>query len=402
MFLYAHCKSRRLCRFVILCLALLTAGLSPWCRAQDFKDSLFQSRVDSLFSYETDENGPGESILIELHDKILYRRSFGLANLVTKAKFTETTVSNVGSISKTFVAYGILKLRDEGKLSLEDSIIEYFPDFKNKEIARSVKIKHLLTHTSGLPDSRNVDGDSVFYLTANDEQNFAPLKLSDTLEFEPGSRWNYSNPAFNGLALIIEKVSGIKWQKYIKENIFKPAGMNNSKITDGTYPAEGVAHGYRPANVGWEEYDYGEYPTFNAAGNGGVWSSIEDLRKYYRAMNNATFLDKKTITFSQTLWRPGNWSGQVLRDEWQDSMPPLNGFSWFVEESGSRPNKYKNKLVYHRGEQAGFTAEFGMIPGHDAIIIIESNGLALHKGYASIKRNYVDRIYELLLEMGYL
>ncbi len=69
-----------------------------------------------------------------------------------------------------------------------------------------------------------------------DEENFAPLKLTDTLEFEPGSRWKYSNPAYNGLALIIEKVSGMKWQTFIENYIFKPSGMKDSKITDGFFP----------------------------------------------------------------------------------------------------------------------------------------------------------------------
>lgn len=106
----------------------------------------------------------------------------------------------------------------------------------------------MITHTSGLPDSRNVDKDSIFFLAARDEGNFAPLKLTDTLEFESGSQWNYSNPAYNGLALIIEKVSGMKWQSFIENNIFKPSGMKDSKITDGSFPERDVAHGYRKTN----------------------------------------------------------------------------------------------------------------------------------------------------------
>ena len=394
-----RCRHRILAIFYLVLFLTIVAQSS---RSQENRDHLFRARIDSLFRYETDQNGPGESILIQYHDKVLYRHSFGLADLKSKENFTERTVSNLGSISKTFVAYGILKLRDEGKLSLDESIIKYFPDFKNKEIAQKVKIKHLLTHTSGLPDSRNVDGDSIFYLTANDEQNFSPLKSTDTLEFEPGSSWHYSNPAFNGLALIIEKVSGMKWQKYIEENIFKPAGMGESKITDGAYPEKGVAHGYRLVNDNWEEYDYGEYPTFNAAGNGGVWSSIEDLRKYFAAMTKASFLGENTIAYSQTLWRPDNWSGKILGDTLLDSMPPQNGICWFVAEKGVAPRNYKHEIVYHRGEQAGFTAEFAMIPEKDILILIESNGIALYKGYPSIKGNYFERIYDVLLEMGYL
>src|SRR5207344_1693813 len=129
-------------------------------------------------------------------------------------------------------------------------------------LAKKIKIHHLLTHSSGLPDIRNVQGDSIFFLTAKDEENWAPIKKADSLEFEPGERFHYSNPAFNGLALVIEKVSGMKWQKFIRERIFKPAGMSSSVITDGAYPSQGVAHGYRIVEGKFQEYDYGEYPTF--------------------------------------------------------------------------------------------------------------------------------------------
>src|SRR5699024_127346 len=136
--------------------------------------------------------------------------------------------------------------------------------------------KHLMTHTSGLPDSRKVSEQFEFYLTAKDEENFNPIKKTTELNFEPGSRFQYSNPAFNGLALIIEKITDQKWQDFIIENIFKPADMDESKITDGPHPEEGVAHAYESENNIFAESDYGEVPTFAAAGNGGVWCSILD------------------------------------------------------------------------------------------------------------------------------
>ncbi len=95
-----------------------------------------------------------------------------------------------------------------------------------------------------MPDIRKVSEDSIFYLTAKDAENWAPIKKTDSLEYEPGEKFNYSNPAFNALALIIEKVSGIKWQDYIQKNIMEPAGMKTSTITDGPHPRSGVSHGY--------------------------------------------------------------------------------------------------------------------------------------------------------------
>ncbi len=340
---------------------LLFLLLTLPCAAQNVPDKPLVQAIDSLFSQQYEENAPGGSIFVQKGDRVLYEKSFGLVDLSTKERFTAKTVANLGSISKTFVAYGILILRNRGKLSLEDSLEKYFGDFSNKEIARKVKIKHLLTHTSGLPDSREVDRDSVFYLTANDEQNFAPSKKTDSLEFAPGSRWKYSNPAYNGLALIIEKTSGMKWQEFIVKNIFKPAGMVDSKITDGAYPSEGVAHAYQMVDGKYVEYDYGEYPTFCASGNGGVWSSINDLRKYCRALKEDLFLDKKTIEFSQTLWHPESWA---------DTLLPRNGFSWFVHE---KTEEFPFRIIEHTGSQAGFNAEFLMIPEKDVLVVIEMN-----------------------------
>ena len=343
----------------------LLIGLINGCRSQTSAgqiniDKLLTIKLDSVFS-ELKENEPGGSFFIQKSNQILYSKSFGLADIKKQKKFTEKTVSNIGSISKTFVAYGILILQKQGKLSIEDNILKYFPDFKNKEIANKVKIKHLLTHTSGLPDSRNVDKDSVFYLTAKDEENFAPLKQTDTLEFESGSDWNYCNPAFDGLALIIEKVSGMKWQTFIHQNIFIPAGMKNSKITDGPFPENNVAHGYKKVNNQFEEFDYGEYPTMAAAGNGGVWSSIEELRRYVEAMKICSFLDCENIKFSQKAWTPANWKSE---------NPAMQGFTWFVHEVKDQEKDY---LIEHSGSQAGFRAHILMYPEPNILIIWLSN-----------------------------
>jgi CubicO group peptidase (beta-lactamase class C family) len=358
---------------------LLLLSCSSCSGQTNTNEKLLVAKLDSIITREFKANEPGGSLLVEKEGKIVYARSFGLADMVSKTKFTDETVSNTGSITKTFVAYGILILQKQGKLSIEDSIIKYFPDFKNKEIASKVKIRHLLTHTSGLPDSRETEKDSLFYLTANDEQNFAPLKQTDSLEFEPGSSWEYSNPAYNGLALIIEKVSGMKWQAFIDKYIFKPAGMFHSKITDGSFPEKEVAHGYRKLNGRYEEYDYGEYPTFTAAGNGGVWSSIQDLRKYALAIKNCAFLDCNTIEFSEKIWYPDNWKGKD---------PPSQGFSWMIYEPRD-PGEYK--VINHSGSQAGFRAHLFILPKADITIVWLTNN----------DRSLTPYIINPLIETGY-
>ena len=326
-------------------LYLIVLGLSLSCGIN--QDIRIQNELGEYFPAQFSENEPGGAILVMKGEKILYEEGFGIADMETEEKITPDTVFNTGSISKTFVANGILILKQEGKLSLDDSIDMYFQDFKNSQLALQIKIHHFLSHTSGVTDSRNIRGDRTFFLTANDEENYFPITQNETSNFPPGSKFDYSNPAYNGLALIIERISGQKWQEYIKQNIFDPAGMPNSKITDGAFPDSGVAHGYIKEDDEFIENDYGEVPTFCAAGNGGVWSSVRELANYELALRKAVFLDKEIIDESRTVFNPENWESE---------QPPTIGYSWFIYELDGL------KVVSHTGSQGGFRADFLSIP----------------------------------------
>lgn len=308
----------------------------------------FETELNSFYSSAFNPDVPGGAFLIMKNDEIVFSKGYGLADLVTKERITPQTLFNTGSISKTFVSKVILDLAREGKLSLNDSIAKYFPDFKRPDIANKVRIHHLLTHTSGLPDNRRTFLDSVFLLTAKDEENFAPIKLNDSLLFEPGSRYEYSNPAFNGLALIIEKVTGKKWQAEVTARVFDPSGMNTSVITDGPFPTSGVSHAYLKTSNGFIEKDYGEEPTFAAAGNGGVWSSVEELALYELAIRKAAFLSSEIIDDSREVKKYPNWNS---------SESPFIGYSWFIEKTAEGYT-----MIYHTGTQGGFYGDFVSIP----------------------------------------
>ncbi len=323
------------------------------------------TKLDSLFSSQFSENEPGCSILLKKNDDIVFLKNIGVENLKTGKKITENTVFNTGSISKTFVSNAILIMKEKGLLSLEDSIYKYFKDFKQKEIAQQVKIKHLLSHTSGLPDLRNVRDNIEFYITAKDTANFAPTKQADSLNFNSGEKFQYSNPSYNGLALIIEKLAKQKWQQFIKENIFTPSGMKTSKITDGPHPKTDVAHGYfKNKENTYIEFDYGEVPTFAAAGNGGIWCSVLDLAKYEDALKKNLFLSKDLIKESRTVYYPKNWA---------DTIKPTIGYSWFTGERSLIRNKNENifdvNFVYHTGSQGGFKAFYITVPKKNILYV---------------------------------
>jgi CubicO group peptidase (beta-lactamase class C family) len=333
-------------------------------------------QLDHLFDSLFKKDEPGGAVLIAKEGDIIYSKGFGIADTRTKEPITTHTLFNVGSITKTFVAFGILQLAKENKLSLNDALYKYFPDFKDSVIAKKIRLYNLLTHTSGLPDLRKVSEDSVFFLTAKDEENWAPIKQADSLEFEPGERFQYSNPAFNALALIIEKVSGMKWQDYIHKEIMDPAGMKTSVITDGSFPESGVSHGYVYDGKNYFERDYGEEPTFAASGNGGVWSSVDELWKYEQAIREYKFLDSGWTQKSRTVYNQPNW---------KDSIPSQLGLSWFVTDFEGQ------RIIGHTGSQGGFRADYVWLPEKKIFYVILCN---TPKRLAQVRRS-VFKILEL-------
>ena len=316
-------------------------------------------RLGELFSQEFKEDEPGAAVLVMMNGDTLFKNGYGIADLTTKEKITTATLFNVGSITKTFVSNTILLLAAEGKLNVNDSLYQYFPNFKNPSIAKRVKLHHLLTHTSGLPDNRRAFHDSVYLLTAKDQENWSPIEENDSLLFEPGTKFEYSNPAFNGLALIIEKLSGKKWQEVVKEKIFIPANMPTSKITDGPYPETGVAHGYLKSGASFVEKDYGEEPTFAAAGNGGVWSSVLELSNYEMALRRGSILKKDLLAHSRSIMHYHPWKGDV---------PAFIGYSWFISQTTDSV-----KIISHTGTQGGFYADFVSIPEKGFLYVVLCN-----------------------------
>ncbi len=302
-------------------------------------------------NFKSDEPGGACRIVKNGHE--VFTRGFGIADLRTGEKISPQTVFNTGSISKTFVATGILILASEGKVRLDDPITKYF-NFDHPDVIDEITIQHFLSHTSGIPDLRNVSTDPTFYLTAKDTANFQPLLATEKLNFPAGSKFQYSNPAYNGLALIIEKVSGLKWQEFIKRNIFNKANMHRSTITDGAHPSSGVAHAYDWTGDHWQENDYGEFPTFAASGNGGIWSTVEELAAYESALSSGKILPLDWVKMSRTVWQPNNWTS--------DDKPHV-GYGWWLGEKALFPDQsFDSEMVFHTGSQGGFRGFHIMMP----------------------------------------
>lgn len=367
-------------------------GLIGFLGAQTNSQEL-ESKLTALYAPSFKDGEPGGAILLQQGEKVIVQESFGLADLETREKITGNTLFNIGSISKTFVAYAILILHERGMLELDDPLNKFFPDFKHDSLAGLITLEHLMTHSSGMPDVRGLKTNPKFFMTAKDPGNWAPMKQVDTLKFVPGSQWDYLNPSFNGLALIVEQVGGMPWQDFVRENIFEPSGMDQSDITDGPHPSSGVAHAYQRKDTlpgsPFIEYDYGEFVAFPAAGNGGVWSSVTDLAKYELAIHNHAFLGPELIRASRTLHRPETWSAPY---------EPFMGYSWFL---GQMTLVYPFKdlsveIIHHTGSQGGFESLFIAAPEADIVFI------ALFNRHMENYYELVDKTVDLLEEYKWL
>ena len=348
--------------------------------AQSFNDQL-----DQLLADYFDANAPGGALLIKKANSQVFARGFGIADMTTGEKITPSTVFNTGSISKTFVANAILILHEAGKLSVYDPVAMYF-DFEHPEVVADIKLVHLLSHTSGLPDLRNVAAQKEFYLSAKDAENFAPLLKTERLNFPAGTKFQYSNPAYNGLALIIEKVSGMAWQSFVEERIFLSCDMPLSKITNGSYPDTNVAHAYDPVGSKWVENDYGEFPTFAAAGNGGIWSTVVELANYENAIEKRVFLSDGLIEKSRQPFKPGAWSSP--------SQPHL-GFGWWMGESALFSDQpFGKHLIFHTGSQGGFRGYHILIPEEKILVVGLFN--------RPIERRIIRQILQIIADYNWL
>lgn len=356
----------------MLCASIFHVGF-----AQIYTEPL-QAKLDSTLG-TLKSNDPGGYIYVQAGNQILYYKSFGVANLETNEAFSDYTLVNVGGLSRTFIAYAILILQQEGKLNLEDSISMYIPDIKNKELANKIKIRHLLTHTSGLKDIPTQAMDSLHFLSITDKDNFELVKYTNKPAFEPGSNFKFSEQAFSALVLILEKVSGTSWQEFIKEKICGPAGMTFTRFTGKPGEKVAASTGYRKVKGKFSEYDQGEVPKMYTAVNAGVWSNVNDLRKYAYALQYCNFLKCENVKTSVDLLTPFNW---------YSDKPIPHSQCWYIDQIPGM----EHKNISYEGAIGGFRTSFMVFPQTEISIVILSNN----------STNYAKEVLKVLKDFGHI
>lgn len=342
---------------ITLIIVIILISMQSCTSDQNNKDSIALKRVDSLFNSLYPANEPGVAVLILKQDSIIFDKGYGMADMEKQTPIDGNTFFNIASVSKQFSGVALMMLAEEGKLSLDDNVKKWFPDFK-ADFFEKITLRHLLSHTSGIPDSRD-RSDRNFVLTSTDVESYSYLKDLDSLNFEPGTSYEYMNPTFQLMYTIIEKASGEPFDTFMRKRIFDPCGM-----TDATYFEVGkiiprMAHGYLYDSLTrkYNEFDYGEESFFATKADGGLYTSTREFVQWEKGLR-----ENKLISEQMKL------SAHSPKIAIKDMPYTSYGYGWFIEEKPGYPVK-----VFHTGDNGGFHIYAGRYPENGILYLFFSN-----------------------------
>lgn len=241
------------------------------------------------------------AVLIAKDGVVILKKAYGYANRSFNVPNQIDTKFNLGSMNKMFTAVAIMQLVEKGKIQLDGKIVDYVPDYSNKDVANRVTIHQLLTHTNGMGNYWTEE----FIRTSKDLyrqiEDYLPLFVNDPLLFEPGGRFSYSNAGFMVLGLIIEKVTGENYFDYVREHVYKPAGMINTDAYETDYVVPNLAVGYtrmmaRPGEMKNNLFLH----VVKGGPAGGGYSTVEDLIMFGNALMNNKLLSAENTKLMTT------------------------------------------------------------------------------------------------------
>lgn len=300
---------------------------------------------DKLIAAESRDNEPGGEILVSQKGQIIYRKTFGMANMELDVPMKENMVFHIGSLTKQMTAVAILQLLEQGKLSLQDDIRKYLPDYQ--VLPDTITIEHLLTHTSGMASNPGPG-------TTTPSAERGPREMVDQyknqpIEFPAGAKWSYNNANYYLLGYIVEKLSGKSYAQYMKEYIFKPAGMNNTCFCTIDTILKNKASGYVNGKRGIINDRISSMLTLYASG--GIQSSAEDMFRWNQAIKNNMLVKKETMGKALTSFKLKNG---------QDSH---YGYGWHIQDI------HGSLSLRHGGAVNGFVSEELYLPEEDVFVI---------------------------------
>ena len=325
------------------------------------------SQIDALFSKFMGKGEPGCAVLVVKDGKAVYRKGYGVTDLRSLQPIGPETTFRLASLTKQFTATAIMFLVRDGKLGYDDHLTDVFPDFP--AYGKGVSIRHLLNHTSGLMDYEDILEKQYAGVA---EEKIPQIKDAGVLEllqqqagtkFAPGTRWDYSNSGYAVLAMVVEKKSGMRFGDFLRERTFSPLGMSNTIAYEkGRNNVKLRAYGHTRTAGRWQETD--QSSTSAVLGDGGVYSSLDDLEKWDRALSLRTLFSEKEIAPALTATlAPG---GGPLRKP-DGTLAPQYGFGWFLDPLQG------HRRYSHYGETIGFRTAIQRFPDDHLTVIVLAN-----------------------------
>jgi CubicO group peptidase (beta-lactamase class C family) len=251
--------------------------------------------ADQLFRIYDHDDSPGGEVAVFRNGKAIFAKAYGMADLTHQIPFTVETPTNIGSTSKQFTAFAIMLLVEEGKVDLDADVRSYIPELP--DLGEVVRVRHLLTHTSGYREFLNLTIMAGRRLDHGDYIDRGELisivQRQPALQNSPGAEWNYNNTAFGLLAVIVERLSGMSFPEFMVVRVFGPLGMTHTRVRQSPEAiVPGMAQGYTPGGpTGYIE----SRDLFGAMGAGGIYSTAGDLGKWLANYANPTVGSRASV-----------------------------------------------------------------------------------------------------------
>jgi len=246
----------------------------------------FLSMTEKYLNEQVSADNFSGVVLVAKDDKPIFSKAYGLASKETKTPNNTDTKFNLGSVNKSFTRIAIGQLVKQGKISFDDKLGKYLPDYPNKDAAEKVTIRHLVTMKSGIGDFFGEKFEAMPKDKLRKNSDFIPLFSDKPLAFEPGTNQQYSNGGYILLGAIIEKVTGKSYYDYVRENIFKPAGMTNTDSFETDKMPANTANGYTRRNPKGELLNNVDTRPYRGSSAGGGYSNAADLLKFSLALKS--------------------------------------------------------------------------------------------------------------------
>lgn len=343
----------RFCKYLVslLFLGFVLGHVGSAQAAGQAPDEELAAKIDKLLFDVYKPGQPGAAVLVKKQGRIIWRKGYGLANLELNVPVEPDMIFRLGSITKQFTAVAVLMLAEEGKITLQDEITKFLPDYPAQ--GKKITVEHLLTHTSGIQSYTDLPEWLPLQRKDMTVSEIIDLSKDKPMEFAPGERWKYCNSGYILLGAIIEKVSGKTYADFLQERIFGPLNLKSSGYDSTSRIIPRRVPGYTKGNAGFENAPYLSMSQPYAAGS--LASSVDDLATWTESLLSGKLIKRETLEKAFTSY------------QLKDGLDSGYGYGWQIS------NYEGHRLIEHGGGIHGFLSYALFFPEEQVFVALLTN-----------------------------